>query len=155
MRNTGSVRNGCRDIEHVSIVPSGKMIGSHLTFPEYFQRELSRDVVYGDREIIVNPATDVLLFARYVAPILGITRRFAAEEPLDSVTEQYNRCMERIFPFFNIEFVEIQRKALSNGRIVSASTVRKWYRKREFEKMKEMLPETTFEYLVEKADRYL
>ena len=147
------VRDGCEDIRNVSIVRSGKVILSDLTLPEYFQRESVRDDM--EIDLRMNAVIDLLVFARYIAPVLGITKRFVAEEILDSVTRQYNEEMRRVLPFFNIQLVEIPRKTLEGGQVISASQVRKLYKNREFDKMKKMVPDTTWECLVKSIHKYL
>ena len=57
--------------------------------------------------------------------------------------------MESILPEYGIEFVEIPRKQ-SNDEVISASRVRKLLEERVFAAIKELVPESTFKYLVEK-----
>ncbi len=149
------VKRGCSDILNVVIIPSGKMIGSNQTFPEYFRRESMRDEEKSKDIENVNPSTDLGLFARYIVPALGITKRFAAEEPLDGLTRQYNRGMKKVMALFGVEFTEIPRKTLDSGEVISASSVRRAYKSRQFEKMGEMVPATTYEYLIDNQDKYL
>jgi len=88
----------------------------------------------------------VTIFAEHIAPVLGINVRFVGEEPLDSVTKQYNDTMRRILPNHNIEFVEIPRKEQS-GEVISASRVRKLLDTKSFEAIEKIVPKTTLEYL--------
>ena len=131
------------DIEdRVVIVPSGKFVISALTFSEYFnKREL--------QEKEIDPSMDVTVFAREIAPCMNITKRFAGEEPNDSVTRQYNETMARILPEYGIEFIEIPRTKI-NGSIVSASKVRELLEKKEIEKIKPLVPQATYEYCLKK-----
>lgn len=140
----------CRKYQNVSVVPSGKMIASDITFPEYFQREEMRDQTETLANTKITPAQDFRLFASYIAPALGLQKRFVAEEPLDPVTRQYNEHMKKVLGAFGLEVVEIGRKTLSDGEIISASKVRSMYRRGEYGKMKDMLPEYTYHYLLEK-----
>ena len=71
-----------------------------------------------------------------------------AEEPFDSVTEQYNENMKKVLSALGLEVVEIKRKALEDGEVISASKVRRMYQKGEYLKMKKMLPQSTYHYLM-------
>jgi [citrate (pro-3S)-lyase] ligase len=133
------VRGGTADLKNVTVLPSGKFIISQITFKDYFNKSELHDAV-------IDPSQDVELFGRHIAPTLGITVRFAGEEPLDNVTRQYNEAMRRILPQYGVEFVEIPRKE-TGGEPISASRVRKLLEEKDFKKTKELVPKTTYEYL--------
>lgn len=133
------VDEGVADLKNVAVIPSGRFILSSLTFSEYFNKSELQD-----REI--DTSTDVLVFAQEIAPCLHITKRFAGEEPFDRVTRQYNETMRRTLPEYGIEFVEIPRMQ-ADGNAVSASRVRHLLAEGEFETLKSLVPETTFQYL--------
>jgi len=136
------VAEGTEDLENVIIIPSGRFIISSLTFSEYFNKsEL--------QERVVDTSMDVLLYVREIAPCLNIKKRFAGEEPFDAVTRQYNESMKHILPEYGMEFVEIPRVGVS-GEVISASRVRALLEKKEFEAIKQIVPETTYQYLVER-----
>lgn len=149
------VNINCRKYGNVSVIASGRMVASDITFPDYFKREAVRDHASVMNDMKIIPIADLRIFAGYIAPILGIKKRFVAEEPLDPVTRQYNEYMKDVLPVFGLEVEEIKRKALEGGETISASVVRKLYRSRKFEDMKKMLPEDTYHYLIRKADQYL
>ena len=67
---------------------------------------------------------DISLFGKYICPTLNITNRFVGEEPFDNVTRQYNNAMRKQLGNYGINFVEIPRKALLDGEIISATKVR-------------------------------
>ena len=136
------VSEGVADLPNVMVIPSGRFIISSLTFSEYFNKSELQE-----REI--DTSMDILIFAKEIAPCLHITKRFAGEEPFDKITKQYNESMESILPEYGIEFVEIPRKQ-SNDEVISASRVRKLLEERDFAAIKELVPESTFKYLVEK-----
>lgn len=138
------VKKGTRHLENVVVVPSGEYILSYKTFRCYFSKEQNNSN-------IIDASTDVEIFARYIAPYLNIRKRFAGEEPMDMVTRQYNVQMSEILPEFGIEFVEIPRKCLEQEDVViSASLVRKLMKDRDWGRIKELVPQTTYDYLVEK-----
>ncbi|HBG13270.1 MAG TPA: citrate lyase ligase, partial [Clostridium sp.] len=64
-------------------------------------------------------------------------------------TGHYNEEMKKILPQYGIAVTEIERKR-SEGGAISASEVRKWYEKGDFEGIKGLVPETTLEYLKKK-----
>lgn len=130
------------DLKNVVVIPSGRFIISSLTFSEYFNKSEMQDRV-------VDSSMDVTLFAREIAPCLHITKRFAGEEPFDTVTRQYNDTMKRILPEYGIEFVEIPRKE-SNGEAISASHVRELLERKDFDSIRPLVPGPTFDYLTEK-----
>ena len=141
------VKYGTQDIPNVTVVPSGKLIISSVTFPGYFLKD-SPDCVS------VDTSLDVDIFARYIATPLHITKRFVGEEPLDIVTRGYNESMKEILPRYGIEVDEIPRKE-KKGDVISASRVRKALKQGNFDSIEELVPRTTFEYLWKSREQYL
>jgi [citrate (pro-3S)-lyase] ligase len=136
------VKKGTADLDNVTVLPSGKFIISSLTFTDYFAKSEIQDRA-------VDPSMDIELFARQIAPTLGINIRFAGEEPLDNVTRQYNEEMARILPDYGVDFEVIPRKEQGGG-VISASLVRKYLEEKDFDSIAELVPETTLEYLLDK-----
>jgi len=134
------VKQGTADLPNVTVVPSGGFIISQTTFGAYFEKD-SR------QEETIDPTMDVEIFALFIAPALGITIRFAGEEPLDRVTRQYNEAMQLILPKYGIDFEVIRRKE-SGGAVISASRVRKLLQTKEFDQISQIVPKTTLDYLV-------
>jgi len=134
------VRAGTSDLENVKILRGGSFIISSSTLPEYFVKESQKDVV-------INASKDLGIFAESIAPVLNISKRFVGEEPLDPITNQYNRAMFDILPRSGIEVVEIPRKPQLDGTPISASLVRKLLQDKDFDAIAEIVPETTLEYL--------
>ena len=133
------VRAGVADLLNVYVVPSGSFIISQRTFAAYSNKESLQDRV-------VDPSLDVNIFADYIAPSLGISRRFVGEEPLDAVTQQYNATMRRILPTRNIEFEIIPRKTEA-GSPISASQVRAFLQTGDFDSISHLVPKATLDYL--------
>lgn len=135
------VKKGTADLKNVIVLPSGNFIISLTTFPEYFVKgQKQKDKI--------DPSKDVSLFAKYIAPTMGIKIRFAGEEPYDTVTKQYNNTMRDFFPTYGLKFVEIKRKA-TDGKddFISASKVRKLLEENKWEELKTYVPKTTYNYL--------
>jgi cytidyltransferase-like protein len=136
------VREGTRDLENVTVVPSGNFILSQLTFPEYF-------VKIEDEDMTDNAEYDITLFAEAIAPKLHITYRFVGEELEDDVTAEYNLAMKKILPEHGIQLVEIPRKKVEDGNdtAISASLVRKRLEQESLEELGDLLPESTVRVL--------
>ena len=134
------VKKGTEDIANVKVVPSGQFIISTRTFEAYSNKA-------NLQEQVIDASLDVEIFAKKIAPALGITIRFAGEEPLDNVTKQYNDTMSRILPQYGIEFEVIERKTMKD-EVISASRVRKYLEMGDFDSIAECVPKTTYEYLV-------
>lgn len=117
------VREGTKHLKNVIVLPSGSFMISKKTFAAYSNKAKLQNEK-------IDSSLDVEIFANYIAPSLGITIRFAGEEPLDNVTRQYNETMRRILPEHGIEFRTIKRKNQS-GEPISASRVRKLLAEKE------------------------
>jgi [citrate (pro-3S)-lyase] ligase len=136
------IQEGTSDLPNVTVLPSGKFIISALTFDDYFGKESKQE------NQTIDTSMDVTIFAKEIAPTLGITVRFAGEEPLDNVTRQYNESMARILPQHNIDFEVIPRKE-ADGEVISASRVRKLLEIQDFEGIAKIVPKTTLKFLVD------
>lgn len=130
------VKQGTADLKNVVVVSSGKFIISSLTFPEYFMKDYVKEKNF-------DVSMDVETFCKYIAPPLRIKKRFAGEEPFDPVTLNYNENMHRILPKYGMEFCEIPRLAIDNERVINATEVRRLLKERNFEAIKDYVPETT------------
>ena len=133
------VRQGVQKFSNVEVLPSGKFIISQTTFSGYFNKAELQDVQ-------VDSSEDVEIFGREIAPTLGITVRFAGEEPTDNVTRQYNETMKEILPRYGVEFCQIPRKEF-DGEPISASKVRAALKVGDFDKIKKLVPKSTLQYL--------
>lgn len=134
------VKRGTVDLPNVVVIPSGRFVISSLTFPEYFMKDYvkSRDF---------DVSGDVRTFGERVAPALGITVRFAGAEPFDPVTANYNRTMAEILPRYGVEFREIPRFAADDGKLISATEVRRLIEKGDADGVKRFVPDSTFAVL--------
>ena len=137
------VAQGTSDLTNVVVVPSGKFIISAYTFPEYFMKDYVKEKNF-------DVSVDVETFCKYIAPPLKIKKRFAGEEPFDPVTKHYNEGMAKILPEYGMEFVEIPRLALDNQRVINATRVRELLKSKDYEELKEYVPESTFSILLER-----
>jgi [citrate (pro-3S)-lyase] ligase len=139
------IKSGVTHLNNVIILPSGKFIISALTFPGYFYKDDLKDVT-------IDCSNDINVFAEYIAPTLNIKIRFAGEEPLDPITNQYNQAMKELLPRSGIEFKVISRKE-SGDSVISASRVRKYYEAGQLDAVKDLVPITTYNYLLERYSK--
>ena len=139
------VKAGTADLSNVTVLPSGKFIISTVTFEEYFDKDNLSGAT-------INPAMDIEIFGKHIAPALNISKRFAGKEPNCYITKQYNTTMREILPRYGVEFVEISRKE-SEGNPISASMVRKLIEEKDWEAVKLLVPQTTYDYLRERAKK--
>nr|WP_314462028.1 [citrate (pro-3S)-lyase] ligase [uncultured Clostridium sp.] len=139
------VKEGVKDLSRVIVHRSSDFVISAATFPTYFIKEKAQAQK-------ANCLLDLTLFARRIAPELGITKRFVGTEPNCAITGQYNEEMKQILPSYGIQVMEVERKQIK-GTAVSASLVRDWYEKGDFNHIKDVVPETTLKYLINKKSQ--
>ncbi|MBO4385291.1 MAG: [citrate (pro-3S)-lyase] ligase [Clostridia bacterium] len=132
------VKKGTEDIKNVHVMPSGDYMISFATFPTYFLKD-------GTDAESVYASLDAALFGERIAPKLNITKRFVGTEPYSPVTNAYNEAMKKLLPRCGVEVVEIER-----FRGISASSVREALDRGELSSLKELVPDGTLRYLLEK-----
>ncbi len=132
-------RRAVAKYDNVHMVKGGTALGTRATFPEYFEREQNPNAV-------IDISKDIYTFCYQVAPALKVKKRFFGTGPNDAVTSQLNEQCRKALPDAGIAFVEIPRKELNN-RPVSASDVRRWLKEKQYDKVREIVPETTYDYL--------
>lgn len=133
------VQAGVADLERVVLHQTGDYLISAATFPTYFFKDKAQA---GQ----ANCRLDLELFAREIAPALGITRRFVGEEPLCAVTNAYNTAMKEILPQFGIAVTEIPRLA-QDGVPISASEVRRCLAEQNHTRLQQLVPEAVYKRL--------
>ena len=144
------VKRGIADLgDRITLLTTGKWMCSRFTFPDYFDKDNLQS------KVILNPTKDVDLYGAYIAPAIGATRRFFGEEPIDKVTQQHNNFMKRQLPEYGIEVIEIPRKTLDSGQVISASKVRKNLKEKNWEALEKLVPQTTYDYLKENYERII
>lgn len=141
------VEQGIRGIDRVTLHAGSHYMISQATFPAYFFKEKG----------MVGPcrtAVDLLLFRTYIAPALGITRRYVGTEPFCPTTRKYNEDMKNWLQRADIAgpavtVVEIPRTALL-GSPISASEVRRLLAARDFDRIEALVPPATLDLLFSK-----
>jgi len=132
-------KKGVQDLKNVLVHPTGPYMVSSATFPTYFIKDKAKvDSIYCD--------LDISIFAKKIAPALGVSRRFVGSEPYCRVTGFYNEQMKKLLPQHGVELIEIPR-CEEDGEAVSASRVRRLMEDKRMEEIRALVPETTYEYL--------
>lgn len=137
---TTLVKKGCASLSNVTVLPTEQYQVSSATFPSYFLKEQAELDISA-----VQARLDAKLFKQYIAKNLGITKRYVGNEPYSEVTNIYNGAMQEEFGD-ELELIILDRKQI-DSEIISATKVRQAYGQRDFEKLKKMVPETTYNYL--------
>lgn len=137
------VKLGTADLPNVTVLPTGPYLISSATFPTYFLK---------DREQAgtVQCLLDIDIFCKYYVPKFGITRRYVGTEPLSPMTNQYNQALLANLPEKGIEVRLIDRLEQENIP-VSASAVRACLEQGDLQMLKQLVPETTYQYLLKEA----
>ncbi|MBE6970252.1 MAG: [citrate (pro-3S)-lyase] ligase [Ruminococcaceae bacterium] len=118
--------------DNVLVHPGGDYIISSATFPSYFLKDAGR-IQDAQMEL------DAALFARRIAPALGITKRFVGSEPYCPVTSAYNGWLHRVLPRWGVEVVELERL---EG--ISASRVRALLDEGNRDEVRKLVPEESY-----------
>lgn len=135
------VKQGTAHLTNVCVLNSGQFAISSTTLPGYFEKDTVGD-------IYLDASNDMLLFLQ-IAKAMNVKTRFAGSEPIDKFTNQYNRNMRTYLERYGISFVEIEREKIG-VEVISASSVRKSLERKDFASIRQMVPETTYQYLLEK-----
>ena len=131
------IREGLQDLPNVTVLPSGPYIISQATFPSYFLKD-------EEEAQKAYTSVDMAVFTR-IAHALGISARFAGEEPESRITALYNDTMQEMLPREGIVFTVIPRIRV-DGRLISARTVRKALRNGDLETVRTMTPASTYTF---------
>lgn len=141
------IKRGTSHLKNVILHKAGNYIISSATFPSYFIKD-EKNVVEAHARL------DLEIFKRYIVPALGINKRYVGEEPYCEVTRSYNKVMKEVLEAAGIECKVIPRLELE-GKAISASLVRECIKNDEIEKIKELVPRTTYEYFKSDEARML
>ncbi|MEA5059136.1 MAG: [citrate (pro-3S)-lyase] ligase [Clostridia bacterium] len=129
------VKAGTADILNILLHECGSYLVSAATFPTYFIKEQGRaEAAQAD--------LDIALFCRKIAPALSISVRFVGTEPYCPVTARYNIRLAEELPRFGIELVELPRR---DG--ISASEVRRAMAAGNWERVRQLVPQSTYDAL--------
>ena len=134
------IQAGCEGLDNVVVVEGSDYAISELTFPTYFLKQVTDAT---DTHITL----DLNLFARHIAPALGVKTRFVGSEPIDALTARYNELMQEQLPQHGIEVKAVER-LMQDGQPVSASRVRQALTDGSLSRAASLVPPTTVPYLI-------
>lgn len=138
------IKKGTEHLDNISIIPSSEFVVSNVTLPEYFNKE--RKQLQN-----VDATRDIALFIEYIMPALNVETRIAGYEPYCKVTKEYNRQIAERFAEKGLKFIQLERKKLSDS-FISASKVRRAVFEGRIFDIREMVPDSTYEYLLRKQE---
>ena len=134
------IQAGCQGLDNVMVVEGSDYAISELTFPTYFLKQVTDAT---DTHITL----DLDLFARHIAPALGVTTRYVGSEPIDALTARYNELMRELLPQHGIEVKTVERLA-QDDQPVSASRMRQALAGGSLNQAAALVPATTVPYLI-------
>ncbi len=135
-----TIQAGCKGLDNVVVVEGSDYAISELTFPTYFLKQVTDAT---DTHITL----DLDLFARHIAPALGVTTRYVGSEPIDELTACYNELMQEQLPQHGITVKTVDR-LMQDGQVVSASRVRQALADGSLSQAVALVPATTVPYLI-------
>lgn len=130
-------------LKNVYVIPSTHYMISRATFPTYFLKEPAKMEAYTN--------LDISIFKNYFMPIFKIDKRYVGQEPLDPLTNSYNKTMEKLL----INHIEIIDRKEINNKVISASYIRDLAYKKDYKAIKQLVPKATYKYLISKKGRDL
>ncbi len=130
-------------LKNVHVISSTDYIISRATFPTYFLKNKESMGVYTE--------LDVSIFKKYFMPIFEIDVRYVGQEPLDPLTDAYNKKLKEII---KAQLSVIDRKTYQD-KVISASYVRLLAKQRNYEELKLIVPKATYKFLMSKKGRSL
>ena len=134
------IQAGCEGLEGVVVVEGSDYAISELTFPTYFLKQVTDAT---DTHITL----DLDLFARHIAPALGVKTRYVGSEPIDELTRRYNELMLEQLPQHGIAVKTVER-LVQDEQPVSASRVRQALADGSLNQAAALVPATTVPYLI-------
>ncbi len=134
------VQKGTAHLKNVKVIPGTEYLISSATFPNYFLRK-------EDDTLEEYTKLDSAICGMQFGKKLNINKRYVGEEPLCKVTDTYNKTLEKILPEYDMEVVVVPRKEL-NDNVISASLVREYMKNDRLQEIKDLVPETTYNFLI-------
>lgn len=133
------IKRGTEDLENVTVLPGGDYIISSVTFPSYFLKE-------ENERLRAYTRLDAGIFGKYIAAAFNIKKRYVGTEPYCTVTGAYNEALAEVLPRYGVELLVTER-VREGGAAVSASRVRNLISGKQWDEVKRLVPEVTYEYL--------
>lgn len=134
------IQASCKGLDNVVVVEGSDYAISELTFPTYFLKQVTDAT---DTHITL----DLDLFARHIAPALGVATRYVGSEPIDALTQRYNELMQEQLPQHGIAVKTVERLT-QDQQPVSASLVRQAMADGSLSHAAALVPTTTVPYII-------
>ena len=138
------IKDATKHLKGVVVVPSLSYLVSRITFPKYFLKE---DQLIKDEQTLI----DVLIYKEYYQKTFNIDKRFVGSEPFSANTNKYNKVLK---DYLGIKVEIIERKEL-DSQAISASQVRRLIKGNHVDKIKNIVPEATYDYLKSERGQYI
>ena len=130
------IKKATAHLANVNVLPTLSYLVSRITFPSYFLKE---EQLIKDEQTLI----DVLVYKKYFVPLFNIKKRYVGEEPYSFTTAKYNKVLKDHLG----NHLEIIPRKEKGGLPISASTVRKLIKAGKMEKVKELVPQATYDFL--------
>jgi len=128
----------------ITVLKGGLFMCTEHIIPEYFNKEGFVDV---DNQELEGLKLESFYFGKKIAPILGITEIWLGHEPNCKLTKKYNDFMSMAMPFYGVR-VNIIDRINSEGEPISASRVRELMKTGDFDSVKKIVSNVTYDYLL-------
>lgn len=142
------VREGTAHLKNIVYHPTGHYLVSSATFPSYF--------IHQPQQVtLAHARLDAAVFVR-MARALDIRARYVGEEPYSPSTHVYNQAMAQVLPGQGIALRIIARKTdAPTNQAISASRVRELMVPENWAAIRELVPPTTYAYIISEEGRAL
>lgn len=143
------VRQYAKQYSNCKTITTGKYFGADFLFPEYHDRKKFI------KKKINNPLIDTLIFAKHIAPLLNINRRYLGTEESDPITKQFNEYLTSTLPKYGIEVKIIQRFTSNNSnKEIKGDIVRKMIKDgTKIEKLSDFIPNISLKVLLQEREK--
>lgn len=142
----GLIKKGIAHLKNIVVLSTGPYIVSGAIFPDYFIKNENLNLISAKQAEI-----DIKIFAKYIAPVLNIKKRYVGTENYCQITAAYNKAMKDILPKAGIQFIEIPRITSGDDKnYISASKIRKAIKEDNLQEYLDFLPAVTKAFLLSK-----
>ncbi len=141
------VKTAVSDLKNVVVLESSEYIISSATFPSYFLKK-------EDDLLKIYTTLDCSIYVNYFCEIFNITSRYVGSEPMCKVTNTYNNTLSEVLTKHKIDLKVVPRIEI-NEEAVSASKVRALLKEGKLDKVANIVPKETMNYLLSKQGEYV
>lgn len=139
------VAEATKDLPNVRVIAAGPFHGTRNTFREYYLKVEPSDIQD-------SANADIMIFGKFTAKRLGVTRRFLGNEKNNPKMQYYNELAKEKLPAYGVEVTEIPRAEV-NGKAISATTARKAASEGDLRTLAETIPESSLRFFIGDEER--